>query len=289
MSKATGSSALAVTTKRVAYLGPPGTFTEEAALSYENKAQLIPFPSIGAVASAVDSGMAEEGVVAIENSIEGSVSETLDILIRESQLFIYRELVLPIEHHLLARPGTQPEEIKVILSHPQALGQCRRFLERCFPKAELLAALSTSAAVQEAVERPGSAAIGTRRAAEIYEAQILANSIQDQRANVTRFVVLAANDAEPTEDDKTSVAFAFEDDRPGLLVDVLKEFSSRGINLTKVESRPTKERLGEYIFLLDINGHRALAPARDALEAVKDRASFFKIFGSYPRFRGSDS
>jgi prephenate dehydratase len=273
--------------KRIAFLGPPGTFSEEAALLYESSARLLPFASVAAVAAAVDSGMAEEGVVAIENSIEGSVTDTLDILIHESRLSIRRELVLPVDHLLLVRPETQAADVKVLLSHPQALGQCRRFVERCFPKAEIVAALSTAAAVEEMMARENAAAIGTRRAAELYGAEILAHDIQDRSDNLTRFVVLAQSDHAPTGNDKTSLAFSFADDRPGLLVSGLEEFSSRGINLTKVESRPTKERLGEYIFLLDLAGHRSEEPVAEALKAVEAQASLFRIFGSYPRYVGS--
>jgi len=272
--------------KRIAYLGPPGTFTEEAALLYDPSAQLLPFASVAAVAAAVDSGMAEEGVVAIENSIEGSVTDTLDILIHESRLSIRRELVLPIEHYLLVRPGMQAADVKVLLSHPQALGQCRRFVERCFAKAEVVAALSTTAAVEEMLARENAAAIATRRAAAIYGAEILARNIQDRSDNLTRFVVLAETDHEPTGDDKTSLAFSFAEDRPGLLVAVMQEFSTRNINLTKVESRPTKERLGEYIFLVDLAGHRSDPVVAEALARVEAQASFFRIFGSYPRYVG---
>jgi len=287
--------------KRIAFLGPPGTFSEEAALHYDSSAQLLPFASVAAVAAAVDSGMAEEGVVAIENSIEGSVTDTLDILIHESRLSIRRELVLPVGHCLLVRPGMQTADVKVILSHPQALGQCRRFVERCFPKAEIVAALSTAAAVEDMVGRENAAAIATRRAAELYSAEILARDIQDRSDNLTRFVVLAESDHPPTGNDKTSLAFSFAatgndktslafsfaDDRPGLLVSVLQEFSSRDINLTKVESRPTKERLGEYIFLLDLAGHRSEGPVAEALEGIKAQSSLFRIFGSYPRYTSS--
>jgi prephenate dehydratase len=273
--------------KRIAFLGPPGTFSEEAALRYDPAAQLFPFASVAAVAAAVDSGMAEEGVVAIENSIEGSVTDTLDILIHESRLSIRQELVLPVEHSLLVRPGMQAADVKVLLSHPQALGQCRRFVERCFPKAEIVAALSTAAAVEEMMARENAAAIATRRAADLYAAEILARDIQDRSDNLTRFVVLAETDHPPTGNDKTSLAFSFADDRPGLLVSALEEFSSRGINLTKVESRPTKERLGEYIFLLDLAGHRSEKTVAEALKVVEAQASFFRIFGAYPRYMGS--
>ncbi len=271
--------------KRIAYLGPAGTFTEEAALVYDESAQLIPFPSVPAVAVAVDSGMAEEGVVAIENSIEGSVTDTLDLLIHESGVLIKKELVLPIEHQLLVKPGTEASEVKVIFSHPQALAQCRHFIERCFPKAEVVAALSTAAAVEEmmACEHP-AAAIGTRRATQLYGTETLAHSIQDQASNVTRFVVLAPMDHTPTGCDKTSLCFSFAEDRPGVLCEVLQEFAQRNINLAKVESRPSKESLGKYIFLVDLEGHREDPAVSEALARVREKTALFKILGSYPRY-----
>ena len=271
--------------KRIAYLGPPGTFTEEAALLYDETAQLIPFPSIPAVAVAVDSGMAEEGVVPIENSIEGSVTDTLDLLIHESSMLIKKELVLPIEHQLLAKPGTEASAVKVIFSNPQALAQCRRFIERCFPKIDIVAALSTATAVEEmmASSHP-AAAIGSRRAAQIYGAETLAQDIQDKASNVTRFVVLAAADHPQTGFDKTSLCFSFAEDHPGILCSVLQEFAQRDINLAKVESRPSKESLGQYIFLVDLEGHREDPLISEALAQVKEKSSLFKILGSYPRY-----
>jgi prephenate dehydratase len=270
--------------RRLAYLGPAGTFSEQAALLHDPQAQLLPFSSVAAVAAAVDSGMADEGVAAIENSLEGSVNETLDILIHESGLSICRELVLPIEHCLLAASATSSPDVRVIYSHPQALGQCRRFLERCFPKAQLEAALSTTAAVEQMLSQEGAAAIATQRAAEIYGAQVLARGIQDNAANKTRFVVLTPDDCPPTGRDKTSIAFTVAHDRPGTLVNVLHEFSDRQINLTKIESRPSKEELGVYIFLVDMEGHRADPAVAEALERVREQAFFFKVFGSYPRY-----
>jgi len=272
--------------RRLAFLGPPGTFSEEAALRYDPEAQHLPFVSISAVAAAVDSGMADEGIVPIENSLEGSVTETLDVLIHDSQLALRNEIVLPIEHLLLARPGTKPSDVKVISSIPQALAQCRGFIERCFPKAALEAALSTAAAVEEVMGREGVAAIGNRRAADLYGAEALAQGIQDRSSNVTRFVALAHEDHPPTGDDKTSVPFAFAvEDRPGLLVSALEEFSSRGINLSKIESRPSKERLGVYIFLADLDGHRTEQPLAESLERVREKCSFFRVLGSYPHYR----
>jgi prephenate dehydratase len=273
--------------KRIAYLGPPGTFSEEAALKYDEKAQLLPFSSIPAVAAAVDTGIAEEGVVAIENSLEGSVTDTLDLLIHESKLLIRQELVLPVEHHLLVKPGTEALELKIIFSHPQALAQCRRFLERCFPKAELMAALSTAAAVEQMMSSPTpAAAIGTHRAAQLYGAQILARNVQEHSHNATRFVVLAHHDHPSTGRDKTSLCFSFGEDRPGLLYGVLKEFAECNINLAKVESRPSKESLGKYIFLVDLEGHRQDLSIAQVLKKVQAKTSLFKVFGSYPRYEG---
>ena len=271
---------------RLGFLGPPGTYSEEAALRYDPEAQLLPFVSISAVAAAIDTGMADEGVVPIENSLEGPVTETLDILIQNSRLSIRNEIVLPIEHLLLARAETKPGDVKVISSIPQALAQCREFIERCFPRAALEAALSTAAAVEEVMSREDAAAIGNRRAAELYGAEVLARGIQDRSTNLTRFVVLAREDHPPTGDDKTSLAFAFAvEDRPGLLVSALDEFSGRGINLSKIESRPSKERLGVYVFLTDLDGHRTEQPLSESLERVREKCSFFRVLGSYPRYR----
>src|SRR3989304_6166002 len=272
--------------RRLAFLGPPGTFSEEAALRYDPEAQHLPFVSISAVAAAVDSGMADEGIVPIENSLEGSVTETLDVLIHDSQLALKSEIVLPIEPRLLARPGTKPDDVKVISPIPQALAQCRGFIERNFPRAALEAALSTAAAVESVMGREGVAAIGNRRAADLYGAQALAQGIQDRSNNLTRFVALAHEDNPPTGDDKTSLAFAFAvEDRPGLLVSALEEFSSRGINLSKIESRPSKERLGVYIFLADLDGPPPGPPLAESLERVREKCSFFRVLGSYPHYR----
>jgi len=247
--------------------------------------------TITAVAAAVDSGMADEGIAPIENSLEGSVPETLDLLVHGPRpLSIRNEVIVPINHCLLVRPGTRAEDVKVIFAHPQSLGQCRGFVERCFPRATVEAALSNSAAVEEMMSREGSAAIGTARAAELYGAEVLARGIQDREPNLTRFVVLAREDHEPTGDDKTSVALTFaHEDKPGLLVGALQEFSERGINLSKIESRPSKEKLGTYIFLIDVDGHRTDPALAEALAAIKEKCSFFRVLGSYPRFRQASS
>ena len=271
---------------RVAYLGPEGTFGEEAAMRFAPDAERLPFPSHAAVASAVESGMADVGVVAIENSINGSVAETLDILIHETDLQIQAELVLPVVHNLVVKPGTSADAVKVIFSHPQALGQCRKFIERCFPKAQLEAALSTTEAVQLALRRDGDgAAIATLRAAELYGAEVLAQEIQDAANNVTRFLVLGYGSPPPSGRDRTSIAFTFAEDRPGALAGVLNEFASHGVNCTKIESRPTREVFGEYVFLIDFEGHKDDPETAELLEKVRRHCAMLKVFGSYPRWK----
>lgn len=278
-------------TRRLAFLGPPGTYSEEAALRYSSRAgdgfELVPLASIGGAITAVESGMADEAIVPIENSLEGSVTETLDILVHTPKpLLIRDEVVLPVDHYLLGKPGMKPDRVKVIFAHPQALAQCRGFVERCFPKAAVEAALSNAASVEEMLARDDAAAIGTRRAAEIYGAEVLATGIQDRSPNVTRFVVLGQEDRPATGDDKTSLAFAFAvEDRPGLLVAALQEFSARSINLSKIESRPSKEKLGTYIFLADVDGHRTDPPLAEALRRIEAACTFSRVLGSYPRYR----
>jgi prephenate dehydratase len=270
---------------RLAYLGPPGTFGEEAARRYAAHADLLPFPSHAAVAAAVESGLADLGVVAIENLLNGSVAETLDILIHETTLRIQAELLVSIEHNLVAKPGTRASDVKVIYSHTQALGQCRRFLERCFPKAQIEAALSTAEAVELALKREGdAAAISTRRAADLYGAEVLATGIGDSANNVTRFLVLGRGEQPPTGRDRTSIAFTFRVDRPGSLAGVLDAFAEAGINCTKIESRPTKANFGEYVFLIDFEGHADDPSASAVLEKVRPLCAELKVFGSYPRF-----
>ena len=274
--------------KRIAYFGPAGTFTEAAAVHYDAEAQLLPFMSIAAVAAAVESGMADEGIVPIENSLEGSVTDTLDLLIHESELLICHEVVIPIEHCLLIKQGGSIENVSIVYSHPQALGQCRRFIERCFPKAQVVASLSTASAVEDMLRSDiASAAIAPKRAAEIYGAVILAQGIQDNPANFTRFVVLSHQDHKQTGFDKTSVCFSFGEDKPGIFYSILGEFATRKINLVKVESRPNKESLGRYIFLVDLEGHRDDPSVSEAISALESASDMMKVFGSYPRYSES--
>lgn len=268
----------------LAYLGPAGTFTEEAAAQYDPTAELIPCPSEHAVAAAIEENRAEKGVIPIENSLDGSVTSTLDVLIHDADLKICGEVVLPIELCLIAKQGTNAGDIEVIYSKPIALNQCRKFLEKNYPDARHASAMSTTAAVQRVLDEPRSAAIGAERAADLYGAVVLHRGIQDAPQNQTRFVVLDEEDADATGRDKTSIAFAVSHDRAGTLVEVLHEFSDRDINLTKIESRPSREELGIYIFLIDLEGHRTDGKVAEALEAVEATASFYRVLGSYPRY-----
>ena len=271
--------------KRISYFGPAGTYTEAAAILYDPGADLRPFPTIAAVCQAVSDGLTDEGVVPIENSLEGSVVYTLDFLINESDLSIYQEIVLPIEHCLMIEPGTSIPDIRVIYSHPQSLGQCRHFLERNLPNAQPTASLSNAAAVADMKASPvPAAAIAPQRAAELYGAEIIDRGIQDGDNNVTRFVVVAPADHPPTGQDKTSICFSFDQDAPGSLYSALGVFAMRNLNLVKIESRPTKESLGRYNFLVDCEGHRENPAVKEALEVLNRQVSHLKVFGSYPRW-----
>ncbi|HAA95811.1 MAG: prephenate dehydratase [SAR202 cluster bacterium] len=268
----------------VGFLGPLGTYSEEAALIYNPTADR-PYPTITAVGEAVAKGEVDEGVVPIENSLAGSVIFTLDMLINQPNLFIRGEIDLPIEHYFLTRPDTNPADIKVIYSHPQALSQCQQYMEKNYPQAEQMASLSTVLCVEDMLGSDiPAAAISPRRASELYEVKVVDKGIQDVATNVTRFAVLGHSDHPPTGRDKTSMAFTFEVDTPGLLYRVLGEFARRDINLFKVESRPTKNMLGEYIFMVDCAGHRDESPMKEALEALSDPISMLRVLGSYPRW-----
>jgi prephenate dehydratase len=276
-------------TRRLAYLGPPGTFTEEALLSAPEAADADPVPlqTVPDVIAAVTSGSVDGGVVPIENSIEGSVNVTLDTLAFGSPgVTIQRELVLPVRHALLARVGVRVEDIVVVVSHPHATAQCRQYLAEHLPNAEVRAANSTAEAAQIVSERGPIepwAAIGTQLAAALYGLVVTAPDIEDRRENSTRFVLVGKESVPQTGNDKTSVVCFIEKDRPGALLAILHEFSDRGINLTKLESRPTKERLGEYCFFIDIEGHVDEPNVGHAIAGLRTKILDVKVMGSYPR------
>ena len=275
---------------RIAHLGPRGTWTEAAALAFDRDAELLPLPSVAAAAAAVEQGEADVAVCALENSIQGSVHETVDLLLREqTTLKIRGEIVIGIRHALVAAAGVDLAEAPVVYSHPQALAQCRGRLAELAPKAQPVAALSTAGAIESAVAEPGALAVGNELAAAIYGAIIYAEDIADAPGNQTRFAVLAHEDHPPSGDDKTSIAFTTYHDRPGTLVGVMQEFATRGINLTHIESRPTREALGTYVFLLDLQGHRLDGLVRDALAAIEEQTMWLRVLGSYPRWTAPDA
>ena len=279
----------------LAYLGPKGTYSEQAALDHGPAARRVPYPSISAAIRAAERGEAAEAVVPIENSLEGAVTSTADLLVHETGLKIKRELVVPVRHCLVLppasrtdtpRPDACPESppVEVVHSHPQAMAQCRGYLERRFPDAALEASSSTAAAVEDMMRsRRTAVAVSSRRAAELCGARIAAVGIEDAPNNQTRFVVLAPSDAKPTGRDKTSICFDFDRDGPGILHRALGELASRGINMLKIESRPDKRSHGRYFFLVDMEGHRKDPVVRDALAGIAGQAAAFKVLGSYPR------
>jgi prephenate dehydratase len=274
---------------KLAYLGPPGTFTEEAlfACPEAKGAEAVPMTTVPEVLHSVERGAIPRGIVPIENSIEGSVNITLDTLAFDTHAcVIQREIVLPIRHALMAPRGVALGSIRGVLSHPHATAQCREYLARALPGVEVHAANSTAEAAREVASRSSAdgpwAAIGTQLAASLYGLEIIDPDIEDRPENTTRFILVGRDMPPPTGSDKTSVVCFIEKDRPGSLLAILHEFSDRGINLTKLESRPTKARLGEYCFFIDMEGHASDAQIGHALTSLRTKILEVKVLGSYP-------
>jgi prephenate dehydratase len=270
---------------KVAILGPRGTYAEMAARSQlGDKIEIVPYPTITDVAEAVAKGYVQAGVIPIESLREGSVGESLDAL-AWTDVKIQAEVVMPISHSLLGVPGAKLNEITQVLSHPQALAQCRDFLRKNLPKAELIEMTSTAKAAEQVgkLKQAYMAAIGPRALADFYGLNILQEKIQTGEVNITRFLCLASKDSKPTGNDKTSIVFYTAKDRPGILHEILGEFAARKINLTKIESRPSKKALGDYLFFIDLQGHREDVKVREALEALKPKVAMLKIVGSYSK------
>lgn len=269
----------------IAYLGPQGTFTETAArLITGGGHPLHPCPDVPDVVRRVEAGEVERGVVPIENTIEGSVHATLDALAFDSDLLIEAELELPIALVLAGPRQVDLGEVKVVHSHPVALAGCRRWLSANLSAAQRVPATSTAQAASYVAEGDGSeVAIVNPLAAERYGLQVVADHIADSSANSTRFVVVGRRLAGPTGWDKTSLVVFIEANRPGALLQLLEIFAERDLNLTKIESRPTKAELGEYCFFLDVEGHLADERVGDALAAVKRTHRDVKVLGSYRR------
>lgn len=269
---------------RIGYLGPKGTFSHEAVKKYTEDMSHIAhdFLSIPEIIAAVRDDRLDEAIVPIENSIEGAINATMDELAQDTALSIKAELVIPIRQHLLVKRGTDIMEIKCVLSHPQPLGQCRRFLSEQMPNALMKSVYSTAAAAEEVACGAGDlAAIGSQMAAEAYGLEIAVAGIQDYDNNYTRFIVLSKASMDRTGRDKTSIVFSTED-KPGSLYRILDIFNLWDINMTRIESRPTRNRLGRYIFFVDIIGHRDDEDINDALTMIQRKTTFFRILGSYP-------
>ncbi len=274
--------------KKIAYLGPPGTFTEEALDKFIkdlSQVRKISFPTVADVIRSVDRGEADEGLVPMENSIEGSVNITQDILTFESEAKIIGEVIIPVKHSLIGKRKIKLDNIKKVISHPHATAQCRKYLSTNLKGAEVIAANSTAEAVKILKkENDDIAAIGTKTAAKIYDLEIIENDIEDNKDNKTRFVFIGNSIQPKTGNDKTSIVCFLKEDRPGSLYNILKEFACRNINLTRLESRPAKKDLGDYVFMIDLDGHLHDENIFEAIEVLRKGVYLVKILGSYPKW-----
>jgi prephenate dehydratase len=276
----------------IGYLGPEGTFSEEASTVYQKKvgkAKFIPYATFHDILIDADKGKIDEAIVPVENSVEGTIGIVTDTLVNEVDLKIKQEIVIPIHDYLMAKDKVKFSNITEVISHPQPIDQCKHYLRKNLPKAKIRFAFSTADAARQVAEAGTikglevPAAIAPRSSAVLYGLTVIASKINDYPDNSTRFIVLAKKDHARTGKDKTSIAFSIKRDRPGGLHNILGEFAKRNINLTKIESRPTKRTLGDYFFFIDIQGHRADRKVSEALSDVKKKASFFKMLGSYPK------
>jgi prephenate dehydratase len=279
---------------RVAFLGPEGTFSEEALMASLDQSQRtslepVPLPTIYDCVTAVENGLAERALVPIESSVEGSVNATLDALVFETtDVRIVGEVVHPVRHCLIARRHVPLELITRVVSHPQASGQCARFLRERVSGADVLSAASTADAVRIVADSDEPwAALGTRLAAELYQCVVLEDGVEDQAGNETRFVWLERMSGEQQTADgrvpfKTSIAFWGLPDSPGSLVGVLQEFAGREVNLSKIESRPRRQGLGRYVFFADLEGAQTEPAIADALSAVQRSVERLRVLGCYP-------
>ena len=264
----------------VAYLGPPATFAHQAAVvRFGSSARFAPERSIADVFDTVEKGRAEFGIVPVENSTEGSVNVTLDRLM-DSDLLITGEILLDVVHHLLSR-ASNVDQIRTAVSHPQALAQCRQWLAANLPDAATEEVSSTAAAAERAALDPAVAAIASELAARLYDLPILRARIEDNLYNSTRFLVVGRHPMPPSGKDKTSILCSIKHE-VGALATFLEPFARHGLNLTKIESRPTKRRPWEYVFFVDFEGHQGSPPVQTALAEVRERCLFLKVLGSYP-------
>ncbi|HVN39921.1 MAG TPA: prephenate dehydratase [Myxococcota bacterium] len=266
----------------VAYFGPEGTFTHQAAREqFGAQARLVPVPTVRDVFAAVEGAKQPLGVVPVENTTEGVVTQTLDCL-AEFDVTVCAEVMLRISQALLSRSG-RLEDVVRVASHPQPLAQCRRWLERQLPRAERIETASTAAAAQRAVEDAGTAAVASITAAEVYGLAPIAQGIEDRRDNTTRFLVIGRDWPAASGNDLTSAVFTIRKDRPGGLHRLLAPFAEAGVNLTSIHLRPIPGKPWEYLFFVDLEGHRSESRVEAALEAAGAIASSSRVVGSFPR------
>lgn len=268
----------------LAYLGPEGTFSHQAALEHsKGKEELVPFVTITELIKAVSDGAVEKGIVPIENSIDGGINATLDTLAFDAKVHITGEYILHIGQNLLVKHGAKKEDIKVISSISPAIGQCCRILNSDFKDVEISYTNATAASAKLAANSDGSVAcIASAAAAEIYGLDILVPNCNDEKNNSTRFIIIEKEKSRAvTEHDKTSFAFTLKNE-PGSLYDALKLLADSKINMTKIESRPIKTQLGTYVFFIDIDGNIDNATIYFALDKLRRSTDFFKFLGSYP-------
>lgn len=264
---------------KIAYLGPEASFTNLAALKrFGSQVEYIPYDSITDVFVRVENDFADYGVVPIENSIEGAVSHTLDMFV-DSDLKICSQIILDISHNLLA--DCPKDKIKRVYSNPQVFGQCRRWLQENLSSAEKIEVSSTTRAAQIAAREKNSACIASSLAAKIYRLRILAADIEDSPHNITRFLVIGKTDVPPTKHDRTAILFSIKD-KVGALHEMLMPFKKYGINLTKIESRPSKKKAWDYYFYIDLEGHYCGQTVKKALRELENKCKFLKVLGSYP-------
>jgi prephenate dehydratase len=275
---------------RFGYLGPVGTFAEAAlrTLPAAAKADLVPFPSVAAALDGVRAGEVDAALVPFENSVEGSVPAALDDLATGDPLQITREVLLPVSFALLGRSGLEHKDVRTVATHPHAEAQCRRWLRDVLPQASVVLAPSTADAARAVRDGEYDAAISAPIAAEHYGLQVLASDIHDNEGAVTRFVLVSrpGPPPAPTGADRTTVVVFIAEDHPGALLQLLTEFAVRGVNLTRIESRPTGRGLGSYCFSVDCEGHVADARVGEALSALRRVSADVRFLGSYPRADG---
>jgi len=278
--------------RRYGFLGPAGTFTEAALRTVTAPGvDLVPYPSVATVLEAVRDGRLDAAMVPLENSVEGSVATTLDELAGGDPLQVVREVLLPVSFVLLVRPGTDLEAVRVVATHPHAEAQCRRWLRTRLPQAEVVLTTSTAEAARAVSTGTYDAAVAAPVAAEHYRLDVLAQDLQDNAGAVTRFVLVTRPSAPsaPTGADRTTLFAFIREDHPGALLQVLTEFAVRGINLSRIESRPTGDRLGRYFFSVDCDGHLADARVGEALSALRRVCADVRVLGSYARADGAST